>query len=58
MSELDRVHARVMLIEALRETAPPLEEWGDGLLEDAHLLSLELAFVIDQEAARRRTERS
>jgi hypothetical protein len=55
VSDLDRVHARIMLTEMLRDTAPPIDEWGAELLEDCHLLSLELAFRIDREAAARRS---
>lgn len=57
VSPLDRLHARVLLSEMLRDVAPPVTTWSDQLLEDAHLLALELAYVIDQESAARTARR-
>jgi hypothetical protein len=56
VSDLDRVHARIMLEELLRGTAPPIETWPSGLLADAVNLSLELSGYTTAELARRRAE--
>jgi hypothetical protein len=56
MTQLEKVHARILLIEALRGTAPDVETWSETLLEDAYLLADELVIRIVQEDARRRRE--
>lgn len=52
-SQLPMVHARILLIEVLRDTAPSLELWSDELLADARVLARDLAYRVDAEVARR-----
>lgn len=54
MNHLDMIHARILLVELLRETAPEIEGWGDQVLADAVWLSMQLAEKTNAEELRRK----
>jgi hypothetical protein len=53
VNHLDYVHARIMLTEMLRDTAPEVRSWGEELLRDAWWLAAELEDELREEVQRR-----